>query len=193
MRQAVALIAMEAKAGRSLTLNVNISAKSIGNPQLVRVIDRALTDARIDPACLVFELTETAAIGSIDHAKTFTTELRSRGCRFALDDFGSGFGSFYYLKHLPFDYFKIDGDFIRGFAANTTDQLVVEAIVGIARGMGKKTVAEFVTDQDMTDRLRRSGIDYAQGFHIGVPQPLAAIFPEACAQLKGAFERSSGV
>ena len=193
VRQAVALIAMEAKAGRSLTLNVNISAKSIGNPQLVRVIDRALTEARIDPACLVFELTETAAIGSIDHAKTFTTELRSRGCRFALDDFGSGFGSFYYLKHLPFDYFKIDGDFIRGFAANTTDQLVVEAIVGIARGMGKKTVAEFVTDQDMTDRLRRSGIDYAQGFHIGVPQPIGATFAEACAQLKGAFERSSGV
>jgi diguanylate cyclase (GGDEF)-like protein/PAS domain S-box-containing protein len=190
VRQAVDLIALEARAGRSLTLNVNISAKSIGNPQLVKVIDRALADARIDPACLVFELTETAAIGSIDHAKTFTTELRSRGCRFALDDFGSGFGSFYYLKHLPFDYFKIDGDFIRGFGANTTDQLVVEAIVGIARGMGKKTVAEFVTDQGMTDRLRRSGIDYAQGFHIGVPQPVGVTFPEACAQLKGAFEPS---
>jgi diguanylate cyclase (GGDEF)-like protein/PAS domain S-box-containing protein len=178
--QAIALIAMQAKAGRSLTLNVNISAKSIGNSQLVTVIDRALTDTRIDPACLVFELTETAAIGNIDHAKKFTTELRSRGCRFALDDFGSGFGSFYYLKHLPFDYFKIDGDFIRGFGANTADQLVVEAIVGIAGGMGKKTVAEFVTDQDMTDRLRRSGIDYAQGFHIGVPRPIVETF--ACAQ-----------
>jgi diguanylate cyclase (GGDEF)-like protein/PAS domain S-box-containing protein len=176
VRQAVALIATHAKAGRSLTLNVNISAKSIGNPQLVAVIDRALADSRIDPACLVFELTETAAIGNIDLAKTFTTELRSRGCRFALDDFGSGFGSFYYLKHLPFDYFKIDGDFIRGFGANPTDQLVVEAIVGIARGMGKKTVAEFVTDQAMTDRLRRSGIDYAQGFHIGMPRPIVETF-----------------
>ena len=176
VQQAVALIARQAKAGRSLTLNVNISAKSIGNPQLVAVIDRALADARIDPACLVFELTETAAIGNIEQAKKFTTELRSRGCRFALDDFGSGFGSFYYLKHLPFDYFKIDGDFIRGFGANTIDQLVVEAIVGIARGMGKKTVAEFVTDQDMTDRLRRSGIDYAQGFHIGVPRPIVETF-----------------
>jgi EAL domain-containing protein (putative c-di-GMP-specific phosphodiesterase class I) len=159
-----------------LTLNVNISAKSIGNPQLIAIIDRALADSGIDPACLVFELTETAAIGNIDHAKTFTTELRSRGCRFALDDFGSGFGSFYYLKHLPFDYFKIDGDFIRGFGANPTDQLVVEAIVGIARGLGKKTVAEFVTDQAMTDRLRRSGIDYAQGFHIGVPRSIVETF-----------------
>jgi diguanylate cyclase (GGDEF)-like protein/PAS domain S-box-containing protein len=178
VQQAVALIALQAKAGRSLTLNVNISAKSIGNPQLVAVIDRALAAARIDPACLVFELTETAAIGNIDNAKQFTTELRSRGCRFALDDFGSGFGSFYYLKHLPFDYFKIDGDFIRGFGANTIDQLVVEAIVGIARGMGKKTVAECVTDQDMTDRLRRSGIDYAQGFHIGAPKPIVETFAQ---------------
>jgi diguanylate cyclase (GGDEF)-like protein/PAS domain S-box-containing protein len=178
VQQAVALIATHAKAGRSLTLHLNISAKSIGHPELVTVIDRALADTRIDPACLVFELTETAAIGNIDHAKTFTTELRSRGCRFALDDFGSGFGSFYYLKHLPFDYFKIDGDFIRGFGANTTDQLVVEAIVGIARGMGKKTVAEFVADQDMTDRLRRSGIDYAQGFHIGMPRPIVETFAQ---------------
>jgi diguanylate cyclase (GGDEF)-like protein/PAS domain S-box-containing protein len=176
VRQAVGLIATHAKAGRSLTLNVNISAKSIGNSQLVAIIDRALADSRIDPACLVFELTETAAIGNIDLAKSFTTELRRRGCRFALDDFGSGFGSFYYLKHLPFDYFKIDGDFIRGFGANPTDQLVVEAIVGIARGMGKKTVAEFVTDQAMTDRLRRSGIDYAQGFHIGMPRPIVETF-----------------
>jgi diguanylate cyclase (GGDEF)-like protein/PAS domain S-box-containing protein len=176
VRQAVELIATHAKAGRPLTLNVNISAKSIGNPELVAIIDRALADSRIDPACLVFELTETAAIGNIDLAKAFTTELKCRGCRFALDDFGSGFGSFYYLKHLPFDYFKIDGDFIRGFGANPTDQLVVEAIVGIARGMGKKTVAEFVTDQAMTDRLRRSGIDYAQGFHIGMPRPIVETF-----------------
>jgi diguanylate cyclase (GGDEF)-like protein/PAS domain S-box-containing protein len=176
VQQAVALIAAQASAGRALTLNLNISAKSIGNPQLVAVIDRALANARIDPACLVFELTETAAIGNIDQAKKFTTDLRSRGCRFALDDFGAGFGSFYYLKHLPFDYFKIDGDFIRGFGASTTDQLVVEAIVGIAKGMGKKTVAEFVTDQDTTDRLRRSGIDYAQGFHLGIPRPIVETF-----------------
>jgi EAL domain-containing protein (putative c-di-GMP-specific phosphodiesterase class I) len=176
VRQAVALIARQAQARSYVTLNVNLSAKSISTLLLVDVIDRALVEARIDPACLVFELTETAAIGNIDHAKQFMTELRSRGCRFALDDFGSGFGSFYYLKHLPFDYFKIDGDFIRGFGANAIDQLVVEAIVGIARGMGKKTVAEFVTDHEMTDRLRRSGIDYAQGFHIGVPRPIVETF-----------------
>jgi diguanylate cyclase (GGDEF)-like protein/PAS domain S-box-containing protein len=178
VQQAIALIATQAQAGRPLTVNVNLSAKSIGDSHLVAVVDRALADTRIDPACLVFELTETAAIGNIDHAKKFMMELMSRGCRFALDDFGSGFGSFYYLKHLPFDYFKVDGDFIRGFGANTTDQLVVEAIVGIARGMGKKTVAEFVTDQAMSDRLRGSGIDYAQGFHIGMPRPIVEAFAQ---------------
>jgi EAL domain-containing protein (putative c-di-GMP-specific phosphodiesterase class I) len=96
-----------------------------------------------------------------------------------LDDFGAGFGSFYYLKHLPFDYFKIDGDLIRGFRDNTADQLIVEAIVGIAKGMGKHTVAEFVTDRDMMDRLRRSGIDYAQGFGVGVPQPAVETFSDS--------------
>jgi len=176
VQQAVALIAAQARVGRSLTLNVNISAKSIDNPQLVAVVDRALADARIDPARLVFELTEAAAIGNIDRTKTFMMELRSRGCRLALDDFGAGFGSFYYLKHLPFDYFKIDGDLIRGFRDNTADQLIVEAIVGIAKGMGKNTVAEFVTDRDMMDRLRRRGIDYAQGFGVGVPQPAVETF-----------------
>ena len=178
VQQAIALIADQAVAGRLVTFNVNISAKSIGNPVLVDVIDRALTEAGVDPARLVFELTETAAIGNIENAKTFTSAVRSRGCRLALDDFGSGFGSFYYLKHLPFDYFKIDGDFIRGLAANTTDQLVVEAIVGIARGMGKKTVAEFVTDEAVMARLRQSGIDYAQGYHIGEPRPVADTFAQ---------------
>jgi diguanylate cyclase (GGDEF)-like protein/PAS domain S-box-containing protein len=174
-RQAIALIGTHARAGERLTLNMNLSAKSIGNPELITIVDDALADAGIDPACLVFELTETDAIGNIDCAKTFITEMRARGCRFALDDFGSGFGSFYYLKHLPFDYFKIDGDFIRGFDANPTDQLVVEAVVGIARGMGKQTVAEFVTNENMMDRLRRSGVNYAQGFHIGAPRPIADV------------------
>jgi EAL domain-containing protein (putative c-di-GMP-specific phosphodiesterase class I) len=191
VRQAVTLIAARAKTGRSLTLNVNISAKSISDPQLIVIIERALADSRIDPACLVFELNETAAIGNIDHAKTFTTAMTGLGCRCALDDFGSGFGSFYYLKHLAFDYFKIDGDFIRGFGANPTDQLVVEAIVGIAKGMGKKTVAEFVTDQAMTDRLRSSGIDYAQGFHIGMPRPISEMFAPQCATALGARQVSA--
>lgn len=175
LRQAVALIATQRDEGRTLTLHVNLSAKSIGSALLLETLDSALAASKVDPERLVFELTETAAIGNIDLARVFTTELRSRGCRLALDDFGSGFGSFYYLKHLPFDYFKIDGDFVRGFGATKVDQLVIEAIVGIAKGMGKKTVAEFVTDQAMADRLHSSGIDYAQGHYIGVPLPVEQI------------------
>jgi diguanylate cyclase (GGDEF)-like protein/PAS domain S-box-containing protein len=179
VRRAVELIAAHAKRGRPLTLNVNISAKSIGSSHLPAIIDRALEASDVDPARLVFELTETAAIGNIEQAKTFTSEMKKRGCRFALDDFGSGFGSFFYLKHLPFDYFKIDGDFIRGFGGNPTDELVVQAIVNIAKGMGKKTVAECVTDEAMIERLRRSGVDYAQGFHVGPPRPVREALDDA--------------
>jgi diguanylate cyclase (GGDEF)-like protein/PAS domain S-box-containing protein len=176
VRQAAALIRSQAAVGRAVTLHVNLSAKSIGHPELVEVIERAISDARADPTCLVFELTETAALGNLDQIHKFTTQMRGRGYRFALDDFGSGFASFHDLKHLPFDYYKIDGDFIRGIGVNTIDQLVVEAIVGIAKGLGKKTVAECVPDQEVTDRLRLSGIDYAQGFHVGVPRPLLEVF-----------------
>jgi EAL domain-containing protein (putative c-di-GMP-specific phosphodiesterase class I) len=159
-----------------LTLNLNISPKSIGDPWLIATIDNALAESRIDPGSLVFELTETAAVGNIEQAKSFTQELRARGCRFALDDFGQGFGACYYLKHLAFDYLKIDGDFIRGFGTDMTDKLVVEAIVGIAKGMGKETVAEFVTDRATMETLRGSGVDYVQGFHIGEPQPVTDTF-----------------
>ena len=131
-----------------------------------------MAEAGIDPARLIFELTETAAIANIEEAKAFASRLRGRGCRFALDDFGAGFGSFYYLKNLPFDYLKIDGDFIRGLATSPMDQLVVEAIVSIARGMGKKTVAEFVADEETVRLLEKAGVDYAQGYHIGRPRPL---------------------
>ena len=178
VRQAVALIAEQERAGRAITLNVNISGKSIGNGHLVSLIDRELNDAGVDPAHLVFELTETAAIGNIESAKTFTSLLRQRGCQVALDDFGTGFGSFYYLKHLAFDYLKIDGDFVRGIGTNKTDRLLVEAIVGIAQGMGKKTVAEFVGDPEMTDWLRQCGVDYAQGYHIGVPRLVSETFAQ---------------
>lgn len=170
-RQAIALIAEQASAGRRLVLHVNLSGKSIGDPQVAALIEKAVEDAAIDPACLVFELTETAAIANIEEAKAFAHRLHTRGCQLALDDFGAGFGSFYYLKALPFDYFKIDGDFIRGIVGSPMDQLVVEAIVGIARGMGKKTIAEFVADGETALLLEKLGVDYAQGFHVGRPEP----------------------
>ncbi len=169
-RQAIALIAEQASAGRRLVLHVNLSGKSIGDPKVAALIEAAVEDAAIDPACLVFELTETTAIANIDEARAFAHRLNSRGCQLALDDFGTGFGSFYYLKALPFDYFKIDGAFIRGMVGSPMDQLVVEAIVGIARGMGKKTIAEFVANGETALLLEKLGVDYAQGFHVGRPE-----------------------
>jgi len=171
-RQAIALIAEHARADRRLVLHVNLSGKSIGDPGVAALIEEAIGTAGIDPACLVFELTETAAIANIEEAKAFAHRLRARGCGLALDDFGAGFGSFYYLKAMPFDYFKIDGDFIRDLVTSPMDQLVVGAIVGIAKGMGKKTIAEFVADDDTNRLLEASGVDFAQGYHIGHPLPV---------------------
>lgn len=173
--KAIALIAEHQRAGRKLVLHVNLSGKTIGDPQVTALMEEKLAKTSIDPAQLIFELTETAAIANLEEAKSFTQRLRARGCRFALDDFGAGFGSFFYLKALPFDYLKIDGEFIRGLSTNPMDRLVVEAIVGIAKGTGKKTIAEFVGDEDTTRLLESSGVDYAQGYHVGRPRPLAEV------------------
>jgi len=177
--QAIELIAENERAGRPLVLHVNLSGKSIGDPELASLTESALTRTGIDPSRLVFELTETAAMANIEEAKVFAHRLRAHGCRLALDDFGAGFGSFYYLRNLPFDYFKIDGDLIRGLAASTMDQLVVGAIVGIARGMGKKTIAEFVTDDETVRLLEKAGVDYAQGYRVGRPRPLRELLLHA--------------
>jgi EAL domain-containing protein (putative c-di-GMP-specific phosphodiesterase class I) len=175
VRKAVALIAQHARAGRQLALNVNLSGKSIGDRKLAALIEEMMAETGIDPARLNFELTETAAIANVGDAKDFAIRLRGQGCQFSLDDFGAGFASFSYLKSLPFDYLKIDGDFIRGLATSRVDQLVVESIVSVARGMGKKTVAEFVGDEESADLLREIGVDCAQGYHIGMPRPISEV------------------
>lgn len=173
VRRAIALIAEHARAGLKLVLNVNLSGKSIGDRKLATLIEDELDEAGIDPARLTFELTETTAIANVQEAKAFASRLRGRGCHLALDDFGTGFGSFAYLKNFPFDSLKIDGDFIRGLTKSTVDQLVVKAIVDIARGMGKRTVAEFVTDDETACLLRDVGVDCAQGYHVGMPRPIS--------------------
>ena len=175
VRNAIRLIAEQARRGRRLALSVNLSGKSISDPKLVLLIEEALEEAGIEPACLILELTETAAIGNFEQARAFAARLRSRGCQFALDDFGAGFGSFYYLKNFPFDYIKIDGGFIRGLVSSQMDQLVVQAIVTISQGLEKKTVAEFVAEQETIALLREIGVDCAQGYYIGEPRPIAEV------------------
>jgi diguanylate cyclase (GGDEF)-like protein/PAS domain S-box-containing protein len=172
IRQAIRLIAEHAANGREYKLEVNISAKSIGDPELPRVIEEELSDSGINPSLLILEITETTAIANMDQAVEFATRLSRLGCGFALDDFGRGFGSFYYLKHLPVNYLKIDGDFIRNLAHNLIDQQVVKAVVQVAKALGYETIAEYVEDEATVLALRHYGVDYMQGYHVGRPRAL---------------------
>ncbi|MEJ7825710.1 MAG: EAL domain-containing protein [Solirubrobacteraceae bacterium] len=153
-------------------VEINLSGASMGDPRILRLIERELHETGLDPARVIFEITETAAIANIAKAREFSDELAKLGCRFALDDFGAGFGSFYYLKHVHFDLLKIDGEFVRDACRGRTDRLVIEAVVAIARGLGKQTVAEHVGDAATVSLLRDLGVDYGQGFFLGAPQPI---------------------
>jgi EAL domain-containing protein (putative c-di-GMP-specific phosphodiesterase class I) len=175
VRRAIALLAESERARRELVLEVNLSGRSMGDPQLFELLERELKRTRIDASRLVLEITETAAIENMEEARAFAERLAALGCRLALDDFGSGFGSFYYLKHLPFDYLKIDGDFVRNLTRTAVDQAVVRSIVQIAESVGYETIAEFVSDEATLQAVREYGVHFAQGYHIGVPEPIEAL------------------
>jgi EAL domain-containing protein (putative c-di-GMP-specific phosphodiesterase class I) len=149
---------------------VNLSALSITDRGMLAHIERELVRNDVNPDRLVIEVTETAAIGDMRRARAFCEGVHTLGSSVALDDFGAGFGSFQYLKRLPFRYLKIDGDFIRTLPTSRKDQLVVQALVSVARGMGKLTIAEYVGDEPTIGLLRHYGVDYAQGFELGRPR-----------------------
>ena len=150
---------------------MNLSAVSVTDPAMLAYLERRLALHGADPSLLVIEVTETAAISDMRSARAFCAGVLAAGCGVALDDFGAGFGSFQYLKHLPFSFLKIDGDFIRGLPVSRTDQLVVKALAGVVRGMGRQTIAEFVGDAATMSMLRCYGVDYAQGYEVGRPSP----------------------
>ncbi len=159
---------------RELRIAMNLSAISVSDGAMLAHLERRLALLGVDPAQLMIEVTETAAISDMTRARAFCAGVQALGCAVALDDFGAGFGSFRYLKHLPFDYLKIDGDFIHGLPRSRTDQLVVKALVGLVQGLGRQTIAEFVGDEATMRLLRAYGVDCAQGFHLGRPQPTLA-------------------
>jgi EAL domain-containing protein (putative c-di-GMP-specific phosphodiesterase class I) len=150
-------------------LAVNVSARSFDDPTLARTISSLLEEFHVEPRRLIIELTETAALANIGDSERFIDDLRKLGCTVCLDDFGVGFSSFAYLKHLSADVLKIDGMFIRNLLANREDQVFVRAIVEVARGLGKKTVAEFVGDAPTLALLGEIGVDYAQGYYLSFP------------------------
>jgi len=167
LKQAIEL----ARGGKRVALN--LSALSIGDPQIVRTVRKAI-DGGLDPANLVFEITETAAVRNLAEARAFASELTGLGCDLAIDDFGTGFASFTYLKHIPSRYVKIDIEFIKDLASSETDRHVVASIVDVTRSLGKRTIAEGVEDGETLAAVRAAGVDFAQGHHLGRPRRLSA-------------------
>ncbi len=167
--RALELLAERARAGRPVNLHVNLSGASITDISVLEFIERRLDEGDADPSHCTFEITETARVSDYQTAAGFADRLTEFGCQVAIDDYGAGFGPFHYLRKIPFDLIKIDGSFVRDMPNNDADQLTVQAIVHIARGLGKTTIAEYVQDDATTKLLREFGVDMAQGYHLGRP------------------------
>jgi len=173
LARVVRLLARDTAMGGA-AIAMNVSALSVTDPGMLAYIAAVLARYEVAPERLAIEITETAAISDMERARAFCAGVLDLGCSLALDDFGAGFGSFQYLKQLPFSHLKIDGGFIRELPSSRTDQLVVRALARIVRGMGRETIAEFVGDEATVAMLRAYDVDYAQGYQLGAPAPLHA-------------------
>lgn len=159
------------------TCAINLSSAIFGDEDFVDYVQRQFRTHQVPPGIVCFEITETNAIANIANAKRLIKALQALGCRFSLDDFGSGMSSFAYLKQLPVDYVKIDGSFVREVQGSDVDRAMVEMIVQVTEVAGKKCIAEFVESEDILDTLRKVGVDYAQGYAVGEPQPFEQVYP----------------
>jgi diguanylate cyclase (GGDEF)-like protein/PAS domain S-box-containing protein len=172
LRRAATLLGdLRARGRTEVMLSVNLSARSI-DLEMLDLLRSAFDRTNGDPRRLTVEITETAAIADLERAKAFARGLNAMGSRLALDDFGSGFASFHYLKHLDFDEIKIDGEYVQDMADSDTHRLLVRSLVDIAQGLGKDTTAEFVSDDRTIEMLNDFGVHWGQGFHLGRPAPL---------------------
>lgn len=158
--------------GRALTCAINLSATTLNSEGFLEFVQQQLRQHALPPGAICFEITETSAINNLRHAIAFMQQCRALGLLFALDDFGMGMSSFAYLKDLPVDYLKIDGNFVRDLPSNQVERAMVEAINRIGHLMGIKTVAEYAENETIIGVLREIGVDYAQGYGVSTPQPL---------------------
>jgi diguanylate cyclase (GGDEF)-like protein/PAS domain S-box-containing protein len=158
--------------GKRMIFTINLSAESMADEHFLEFIQNQIKSHGVKPSDFCFEITETVTISNMTTASKFIHELKALGCTFALDDFGSGFSSFNYLKNMPVDYLKIDGSFVKDMDENAVNSAMVEAINNLGHVMGIKTIAEFVRNRQILDRLKDLGIDYAQGYEISKPQSL---------------------
>lgn len=159
------------RSGNPVKFCLNVSGKELGDREFLYFLRSSILEKGLDPGNLVFEITETASISDLDKAMSFIAALKETGCHVALDDFGIGFTSFLYLREMQIDYIKIAGSFIKSLDRNLNDQLFVKAITEVARGMGIKTIGEFVETEEILPFLKKFGVDYAQGYLIGRPDP----------------------
>ncbi|MCX7220446.1 MAG: EAL domain-containing protein [Burkholderiales bacterium] len=167
--------------GASSLFAINLSGASLNDEKTLPYIYAQLASSGISAKSICFEITETAAIANLLNARAFIIALKARGCKFALDDFGSGMSSFAYLKHLPVDFLKIDGCFVKGIATDTVDAAMVAAINDIGHVMGLKTIAEFAENTEILEQLKQRGVDFAQGYGVGYPTPMiSAIAAISC-------------
>ena len=173
--QAIELLASCVKWDLDISLEVNISGKAFADDELLGILRRGFDETPANPAKLIIEVTETAAIENMQRAQAFVSELKQIGCRFALDDFGAGFSSFHQLRELDVDYLKIDGSFIKNLPEDPVGQHIVKAIVEMSRALNKMTIAEYVTDEATLELVRQIGVDYAQGHAVGFPANAAQV------------------
>ena len=169
---------------------INVSSQSLGDEDFLNYVIGQFRSKRLSPRRICFEITETAAIANLNRATHFIAALRTLGCRFALDDFGSGMSSFAYLKNLAIDFIKIDGAFVRDMIDDEVDFAMVEAINRIGHVMGIRTTAEYVENDEILEKLRKMGVDYAQGFGLHIPQPLVSSMEDDTIKTAAAEEKS---
>lgn len=155
----------------------NLSGSSVNNDSFLDFLENAIKNHPVPPSSLVFEITETVALINLDKTQKFIERLQNLGCQFALDDFGTGMSSLAYLKELPLNFVKIDGMFVHDIVENRLSEAIVSAIVQMAKAKKIKTIAEYVENVKILERLQELGVDYAQGFYLGKPAPILKQMP----------------
>jgi PAS domain S-box-containing protein len=178
-------------AGAGCPVQLNVSARSVGNLDVLEHIERSIDEHAVAPGLLVFEITETAIVEEEEGAHTFAERLRAHGCQIALDDFGTGYGTLTYLKWMPLDFLKLDIEFVRDLVSNSASRHVVKAVLALARDFHLQTIAEGVEDATTLELLRELGVDFAQGYLLGRPAPFATQPGERTVQARGTTKARS--